>query len=177
MDGPWVNNTLEPHNTVLSTIITLTTTYKAVYATGALPNLANYFNYPGKMCHIKGMGRTSSGTTPGSIGFGVIIGPNTDNSGTVLGSVQSTWTASQSNYTFIFDFWARCQSIGVSGTISGMGVVFIQSSGIFPINYNTVPTVATFDTTATNYLSPQFYRTGSTAETIMAMDYFMESLN
>lgn len=178
MDGPWVTNNIEPQNYLSGQSIALATTFKAIAPTSLLPNMANYFNYVGKTCHIKWMGRSTSGATPGNIGIGVVYGPNTDNVGATLGSVQSGWTANQANYTWIVDFWCQCKAIGTSGSIVGAGVAFFQSSGIFPFNYNvTAPPITTIDTTASNYFSLQVYRSGSTAETIQMVDTFFESLN
>ena len=178
MDGPWVCNTLsDPHDSVVESSVTLTTTAQPICASGKMPNFANYFNYVGKAIHLKGLARTTSGATPGNLEFQIMVGNNTANNGQNIASLVAAWTANQSNYTWIFDLWVQCKAIGVSGSLMGHGVTFWQSVGYFPFNGQS-PGIVTVDLTQNPlYFSPQVFRSGSTAESVWLFDYFFEALN
>ena len=179
MDGPWISTMLDtPINSVAETQVNLTTTLQAMVSTARLPNLGNnYFNYVGKRLHMKATGWTTSGGTPGNMTLAILAGNNANNTGTNVAGVTTTWTASQTNYTFNMDMWVQCRALGVSGSLLCEGIVHYQSSGIYPFNF-TAPGITTVDLTQNPlYLSPQFSRSGSTAEVIRVLDIWFEALN
>lgn len=179
MDGPWISNYIPvPIDSVAETQVTLTTTLQALVATGRLPNLgANYFGFVGKRVHMKGTGWTTSGATPGNMTIAVLAGNNANNTGVNVASVATTWSASQTNYTFLFDLWIQCRATGASGSLLCEGIVFYQSSGFYPFNF-TAPAISTVDLTQNPlYFSPQASRSGTTAEVFRVLDIFFEALN
>jgi hypothetical protein len=178
MDGPWVSNLLEPHNVGNSLgTVTLTTTAQILCPTNMLPNLANWFNYVGKALHIKGVGWTTTGATPGNLGWSILYGPNTNNVGSNIASVLFAGTNNSTTSTFMFDLWVRCQATGTNGTLCAGGVFFSQSQGLWNFNFSGSPIFTGCDLTTSAYMSPQLYRTGSTAEQAAILDIWFESLN
>jgi hypothetical protein len=177
MEGPWVSNLLEPFNTTSQSLITLTGTAQALYATSQLPTLANYFNYAGKLLHFRGVGQTTSGATPGNFALSILYGSNANNVGSNIVSIVVAWPASQVNTTFMFDYWCRCRVPGASGTLSCQGFMFMQGFGIIQSFFSNPSVFTPVDLTATAYMSPQLFRSGSTAETVQMHDIFFESIN
>lgn len=184
MDGQFYVDTRAPHISADVASVTLSTTDKALVPLANLPVLgANYFSYIGKAVRIKLFGRVTTGTTPGNGTFDLYWGSGADANGTIIGSSAAfALTASQTNLSFLFEMIVRCRALGASGSLLTTGILSfnpgVVASTLQPIMVPaSAPAATTVDLTAANVLSPQFKRSGSTAETMQIHDVLFESLN
>jgi hypothetical protein len=188
MDGPFFVDTRAPHLTASldSVSVTLSTTNKAIVPISNLPVLgSNYFGYIGKAVRMTMLGRITTAATPGNGQFNLYLGSGVDATGTIiLASPTFALTASQTNITWQIQCWVRCRAVGGSGVGSLMATgtanfaPAVVASSLQPLLFPaSAPTATTVDLTVANFLSPQFLRSGSTAETMTVHEFLFESLN
>jgi hypothetical protein len=114
---------------------------------------------------------------------GLLWGNGTDANGTtIMQSGTVALTASQTNLTWELDMLVRCRALGASGALIGHGMfnanVGVLASTLQPVMIPaSAPAQTTVDLTANNVLSPQFLRSGSTAETLQVHEFLFEALN
>jgi hypothetical protein len=184
MDGPFYVDTRSPHIGADAAAVTLSTTNLALLPIANLPILgSNYFGYVGKAVRITMFGRITTGATPGNGQFNLYWGSGASATGTIIGSSGTfALTASQTNLTWVCQFWVRARALGATGSLMVLGeagfnpgvVVSTAQPIMIPAS---APAPVTVDLTAANVLSPQFLRSGSTAETMQVHDYLQEALN
>lgn len=173
-------NQLNPIQAVDPASVTLSTTDKALLATGYLPPLSNFFSYVGKRLRVELFGRITTAATPGNLTWDIYWGTNADANGTILASsAAQALTASQTNLSWMMQLDIQCRSIG-NGTLGSLlctGMAMFNEAVIAPhmlIPASAPAAVASLDLTAANYISVQAKRSGSTAETMQVhrVDYF-----
>ena len=184
MDGPFWDDLRSPHNAADVASVTLAATAKAMVPVANLPVLgANYFGWVGKAVRIRVMGRLTTAATPGNMTASLYWGNGTDANGTAVGtSAAVALTASQANMTFELELYVRCRATGVTGSLLAMGMfnanVAVLASTLQPVMIPaTAPAPVTVDLTQNFVLSPQFARSGSTAETLQVHEFMFEALN
>jgi hypothetical protein len=184
MDGPFYVDSRAPHINADVAAVTLATTYKAMVPVANLPVLgSNYFGFIGKAVRIRMYGRITTAATPGNMQVGLLWGNGTDANGTtIMQSGTVALTASQTNLTWELDMLVRCRALGASGALIGHGMfnanVGVLASTLQPVMIPaSAPAQTTVDLTANNVLSPQFLRSGSTAETLQVHEFLFEALN
>lgn len=185
MDGQFYLDTRAPHISADVAAVTLATTDKALVPLANLPVLgSNYFGFLGKAVWIRMFGRMTTGATPGNGTFDLYWGSGADATGTIIGSSATfALTASFTNSVWYLDLIIRCRAMGATGSLFVTGAFGIINSAtattaasVFPVP-STAPAAVTVDLTAANVLSPQFKRSGSTAETMQVHDYNQVALN
>jgi hypothetical protein len=164
--------------------VTLAATSKAIIPVANIPILgANYFNFIGKAVRITLFGRLTTAATPGNGQWNIYWGSGADANGTVIGSSGAlALTASQSNMSWRMEVIVRCRAMGVTGSLFVTGEwranVAVLSGTLQPaLIPASVPAAVTVDLTAANVISPQFLRSGSTAESMQCHDVSYEALN
>jgi hypothetical protein len=184
MDGPFFVDTRAPHISADVPSVTLATTNKALVPIANLPILgANYFGWIGKAMRHRLFGRITTGATPGNGQFNLYWGSGADATGTIIGSSAAlALTATQSNLSIEFEYIVRCRALGATGALFVTGEmranVGVLAGSLQPaLIPASVPAAVTVDLTAANVLSPQFLRSGSTAEAIQIHDVVVEALN
>jgi hypothetical protein len=184
-DGLFYVDTRPPFLSADVAQVTLSTTYKAMIPAANIPVLGgNYFGAVGKGMRIRLFGRISTITTPGNGQIAMFYGTGADANGVNLAqSAVFALTASQTNLTWEALFTVRCRTMGATGTLfctgefnANPGVV---ASSLQPILIPASAPVASgsCDLTASLLLSPQFLRSGSTAEVLTVHEVCYESLN
>jgi hypothetical protein len=177
MDGPFYNDSRPPFPVTTSpSAITLTGSYQPIVPTAWMRPLGNYFNWVGKLVHLRLIATTTSGATPGTFNVGAYWGNNTAGNGTQLCAVGFTWNANNVNVFTPIDLFVRCRALGTSGSLFAYGTCFLGGSGIIFYSFNN-PAAVTVDLTQPNYLSVQLFRSGSTAETVTTYDVYWQTLN
>lgn len=180
MAASYFYNLLSPHVAVDPASVTLSTTDKALVATGYIPPLSNFFTDVGKRLRIELFGRITTAATPGNLTFDIYWGSNADANGTILASSAATaLTASQTNVSWMIQLDIQCRVIG-NGTLGSLlctGIAFLNEAVIAPhmlIPASAPAAVSSLDLTAASYVSVQAKRSGSTAETMQVhrVDYF-----
>lgn len=184
MDGPFYVDTRAPHISADVTAVTLATTDKAMVPVANLPILgSNYFSFVGKFVRIRMFGRITTGATPGNMTMDIYWGSGADANGTIIGSSATVaLTASQTNLSWETEFIVRCRALGASGSLMCHGMfnanVGVIASTLQPVMMPASALAAvTVDLTAANVISPQFKRSGSTAETLQVHDFIYEAMN
>jgi hypothetical protein len=184
MDGPFWVDLRAPHISADVASVTLAATYKAMVPIANLPVLgSNYFSYVGKAVRIRTYGRLTTGATPGNMQIGLLWGTGADANGTTIAqSAATALTATQSNLTWECDMVVRCRALGVTGSLIAHGMfnanVAILASTLQPVMIPaSAPAAVTVDLTQNFVLSPQFLRSGSTAEALQVHELTFESLN
>jgi hypothetical protein len=128
-------------------------------------------------------GRISTGATPGTGTFSILWGNGADANGTVLASSAGfSLGTTQTNCSWECKFLCRCRALGATGSLIVSGYFeanpLVVSSTLQPLLIPaTAPAAVTVDLTAANVLSPQFSRSGSTAESMQVHEFIFESLN
>lgn len=165
--------------------VTLATTDKALVPLANLPILGgNYFSYIGKAVRIKMFGKMTTGATPGNLTFSMYYGTGADANGTVVAASGAVaGVANGSNLSWMMEMIVRCRTLGATGTLFGTGI-FTPSVGLvlstvqpMLIPASSPAASSTIDLTAALLLSPQFKRSGNTAEAMTVHEYSFESLN
>jgi len=181
--GFWVD-TRPPFLDADPAAVTLSTTAKALLPVAALPVLGgNYFGYRGKSVMLKLGGRITTAATPGNGTFQLLWGNGTDANGTVLAaSAAHALTASQANLTWYIELLIECRALGASGALMVIGELGynpgVVSSTLQPLMVPaSAPAGVTVDLTQNFVLSPQYLRSGSTAETMQVHSSKFFSLN
>jgi hypothetical protein len=183
-DGLFYVDTRAPHISADIASVTLATTDKALIPVANVPVLgANYFSWIGKAVRLTMFGRITTAATPGTGTFDLYWGNGTDANGTIIGASPAfTLIASQTSLSWRLEAIIRCRALGAAG----VGALFVTGQ----MNFNTAVVAAGFglipanlaaqtlvDLTAANVISPQFKRSGSTAETMQVHDVLYEALN
>ena len=184
MDGPFYVDTRAPHINADIAAVTLAATAKALVPVANLPVLgSNYFGYVGKACRMRIWGRMTTGATPGNMTAQIMWGNGADANGTIIAATAATaLTASQTNLTWEWDIIVRCRALGVSGALIGHGIfnanVAVLASTLQPVMMPaSAPAQVTVDLTQAFVISPQFIRSGSTAETMQVHELVFEAMN
>ena len=184
MDGPFYVDSRTPFISADAGSVTLAATAKAVIPLANIPVLgANYFSFVGKAMRITLFGRMTTAATPGNGSWDIYWGTGADANGTVLASSAAlALTASQSNMSWRLECIVRCRALGASGSLLVTGEwranVAVLATSLQPsLIPATAAAATTVDLTAANVISPQFKRSGSTAETMQVHDVLYESLN
>ena len=164
--------------------MTLATTDKAIIPLANIPVLgSNYFGWVGKAIRLTMFGRISTGATPGNGNWDIYWGSGADANGTIIGSSAAVaLTATQTNLSWRMECIIRCRAIGATGALFVTGEwranVGVLATSLQPaLIPASVPAAVTVDLTVANIISPQFKRSGSTAETMQAHDVIFEALN
>lgn len=164
--------------------VTLAATAKAAIPLANIPVLgANYFNFIGKALRITMFGRITTAATPGNGSWDIYWGTGADANGTVIGSSAAlALTASQSNLSWRLECIVRCRAMGATGSLFVTGEwranVGVLATSLQPaLIPASTPAAVTVDLTASNVVSPQFKRSGSTAESLQVHDVLYEALN
>jgi hypothetical protein len=180
-DGLFYRDSRAPHISADVSAVTLATTNKALIPVANIPVLgSNYFSFIGKAMAIRLFGRITTAATPGNGQFSLYWGSGADATGTILASTTAAaLTASQTNLSWWLDLVVRCRAMGSSGSLLVTGILkfnesVMATSQLVPAS---APAAVTVDLTAASILSPQFLRSGSTAETMQVHDVLYEALN
>jgi hypothetical protein len=181
-DGLFYLDTREPFLSADIAAVTLASTFKALYPVSNFPVLGGqYFSRPGKGVNIKLFGRITTGITPGNFQVGVYYGTGADANGVQLvASTATALTASQTNLAWEAEFDIFCRSIGATGTLFATGKILFAEAVMTPhiLVPGSAPAVSgSCDLTASNILSVQANRSGSTAETMQVHMLRVTALN
>lgn len=183
-DGLFYRDSRTPFLSADVAAVTLSTTDKALVPLANLPILgSNYFSFIGKAVCIKMFGRITTAATPGNGTFDIYWGSGVDATGTIIASSAAfALTLSQTNLSWELEFIVRCRAMGASGSLFVTGMasfnVGVVAGSLQPILIPaSAPAAVTADLTAANVISPQFKRSGSTAETMQVHDFLFEALN
>ena len=174
--GNFTQNTRTPFNTSSGSAVSLTGSSQAIVPTGSCPWFASDWFYPGRLLYIRHTFQTTSAATPGAFVTQLYFGNNTNGNGQLIVQTALTWTANLTGVTGYAEYWMRCWVTGSLGTLFGYGSLFLGGVGILPINWSGNGG-AGIDTTQSGYMAPQYYRTGSTAETITHHDIVYKVMN
>jgi len=184
MDGPFWVDLRAPHMNADVGSVTLAATAKAMVPVANLPPLgANYFSYVGKAVRITMQGRITTAATPGNGTFSLYWGNGTDANGTIIASSAAVaLIASQTSLTWRLELMVRCRALGATGSLIALGMFSANPAVIASTNQPimipaNLAAAVTVDLTANNFLSPQFARSGSTAETLQVHEFAFEALN
>jgi hypothetical protein len=186
MDGPFYVDTRSPHISTDVASVTLAATNKALVPIANLPILgSNYFSYVGKAVRMRLYGRITTGATPGNMQAAILWGNGADANGTVIAQTAAVaLTATQTSLTWEWDIFVRCRTLGGAGVGSliahGMfnANVAVLASTLQPVMMPaSAPAAVLVDLTVANVLSPQFLRSGSTAEAMQVHEFLFEALN
>jgi hypothetical protein len=184
MDGPFWVDLRAPHMNADVASVTLAATAKAMVPVANLPPLgANYFSFVGKAVRLTIQGRLTTAATPGNGTFSLYWGNGTDANGTVIASSAAhALIASQSNISWRLELMVRCRALGATGSLIAMGMISYNPAIVASTNQPvlipaSLPAAVTVDLTANNFLSPQYLRSGSTAEALQVHEYAFEAMN
>lgn len=183
MDGPFYNDLLKPHNSANVTAVTLAATNKALYPVANIPAMSKDYWWVGKKVCIRVFGQMTTAATPGNLTVALLYGTGADANGvSIAASAAQTLVASQTNQSFMIEFWCHCRSIGTAGTLFATGTVDFSTAvvatggGLVPASAPVVSGSCDL-TVASNVLSIQALRSGSTAETMQVVDIDVLALN
>lgn len=182
-------DTRPPHSTAYSQI-TLSTTSLMLWAATKETETTKFDWWPGKRMLIVVMGKMTTAVTPGNLTIELRYG-TTDNAGSILAtSGAMALIASQTNAPFKAEFRVLCTATGptaTSGSLLGyfsfdFPVALItaanQAAGGAGISPITAPApTASLDLNSTSALNVQLKRSGSTAETAIALSVDFVHLN
>lgn len=180
-DGIYYRDLRQPFTIADQAAITLATTQKALWLPALTILPANYWTV-GKKVKLTAFLKLVTAVTPGNYVFAMAYGAG-DAPAPIVVSAARAAVASQT-FAAVIEGYATCRSIGVTGTLSMWGMAIVDLLGVlstaqpilFPQAGGSV--VSTIDTTVgTNALTFQMSRSGSTAETAVAVDVLMEALN
>jgi len=185
MDGPYYLDQRAPFISADVASVTLATTDKALYPVANFPALgSNYFSFIGKAIWIHLFGRITTAATPGNLTVDTYWGTGADANGTIIGSSAAVaLTASQTNLSWTLDLFVRARTLGATGTLFVTGELVannaVLATSVQPV---LVPASApaassSVDLTASNIISVQFKRSGSTAETAQVHELGVYALN
>lgn len=185
MDGAFYHDTREPFVTVAPGAVTLASTAKALYTASQFPVLGGqYFSRVGKKLAICLRGQITTAATPGNGSFDVYYGTGADANGTIISSSAAlALTASQTNLSWWLEYIVTCRTTGSAGTLFGTGRAFFNNSVLAStLQPMLIPASApaasgSVDLTASNIISVQFKRSGSTAETMQVLEMEVHALN
>lgn len=162
--------------------VTLASTAKALYPAANYPVTGGgFFKYPGKAVLIRLFGRITTAATPGNGSFDVYWGTGADANGTIIvSSAAVALTASQTNLSWYMEVLVRCRTTGAAGALFGTGYAIFNEAVLaakMMIPASAPAGSASVDLTATNIVSVQFKRSGSTAETMQVHEMMVAPMN
>lgn len=174
MDGNFYNDSVPPWCIVAPGAVTLSTTNKALYPPGFIKPMGGAYWWAGKWVEIEIIGQMTSGATPGNLTLALLYGSGADSTGTsICASTAQAWTGGQTNNTFRAKFQVMCTASGAAGALFGTGFFKCNEASIaaeIMIPGTAPATTTALDlTVATNVLSIQAARSGSTAETMQVL--------
>jgi hypothetical protein len=184
-DGIFYWDTREPFNTGDVAAVTLATTAKALIPAAASPVFGGqYWTRIGKKIRIRLFGRITTVLTPGNGSFDIYYGSGADATGTiVVSSAALALSASQTNLSWELEAYIHARTLGATGTLFGTGKALfnnaVLASTLQPMMLPASAPAASgaVDLTAANIISPQFKRSGSTAETMQVHDVEITATN
>lgn len=184
-DGLFYNDLREPFIGVDIAAVTLAATNKALVPVSNLPVFGGqYFARVGKKVRYRLFGRMTTGLTPGNLTLALLYGTGADANGIVLASSGAlALIASQTNLSWMAEFFVHCRSTGNVGTLFVTGHahfnVAVMASTVQPMLIPaSVPAVsAACDLTAALVCSPQALRSGSTGESMQVHDMEVVAMN
>lgn len=183
MDGQFYCDLLKPHMSANVSAVTLAATNKALYPVANIPAMGKDYWWVGKKIRIRAFGQITTGATPGNLTVAVFYGTGADANGvSVVASAAQTLIANQTNLSWQADIYVSCRSIGATGTLMGTGIFEINSAVIaaeqfmLPASAPAVSSACDL-TVASNVLTLQALRSGSTAETMQVVDLDIYALN
>lgn len=183
MDGQFYNDLLKPFIITPVAAVTLATTNKALYPVANIPSMGKDYWYAGKAVRIRAFGQMTTGATPGNLTMALLYGTGADNVGvSIVASAALTLVASQTNLSWTVDVTTRCISIGSAGTLFGTGSFQVNTAliaagqALLPASAPAVSAACDL-TVASDVLSLQALRSGSTAETMQIVDMQVIALN
>lgn len=183
MDDLWYNDLKQPFNAADIATVTLSTTNKALVPAASLPTLpANYFQQVGKKVRIDLFGKITTAATPGNGTIALFAGTGADANGVSLAaSAAQTLVAAQTDIAWRASFIVHCRSVGAAGTLFCVGWaqfgVAVVAAGSFLIPATAPVVSAAINLAGPLVLSPQFLRSGSTAELMTVSDFSVIALN
>jgi hypothetical protein len=183
MDGQFYNDLKAPFMIAPPASVTLSTTNLALYPVSNIAAQSKDYWWAGKTVRIRAFGQITTAATPGNLTLTLLYGTGAAANGTsIVASAAQTLVANQTNISWEVDLTVRCISIGSSGTLFGTGkAVFgtaVIAAGTFLLPASAPAVSASVDlTVASNVLSLQALRSGSTAETMQVVDMQVLALN
>jgi len=183
MDGPFYNDLRAPFIQTDITAVTLAATNKALYPVGNIPAMGKDYWWVGKKVSIRAFGRITTVLTPGNLTLALFYGTGADANGvSLVASAAQTLLASQTNLSWEVRLMVHCRSIGAAGTLFATGKAFFNTgviaAGTFLLPASAPVVSGACDlTVASNVLSLQALRSGSTVETMQIHDLEITALN
>ena len=185
MTGPFYGDLMPPFMSIDIPAVTMLTTDLPLYPTASFPILGgNYFGFIGRQILIKMFGRMTTGTTPGNLTWDVYWGSGAAATGTIIqSSAAVALVASGVTIPWEAEFLVRCTAIGSSGALFCTGKCWfpptLMLSTVQPmfIPATAPATSASIDLSASNIVSVQAKRSGSTAETMQVHQLDVFALN
>lgn len=185
MDGAFYQDTRPPLVATDVGAVTLAATDKALYPASAFQALgAHYFGFVGKKLKIRLFGRMTTGATPGNGTIDVYYGSGADATGTIIvSSAAHALVANATSLSWWMEVYIHCRSVGSTGTLFGTGIfhphVALVLSTVQPILIpaSLAAVSSAVDLTASNFISVQYKRSGSTAETMQVHDMEVTAMN
>lgn len=182
MQGQFYRDTLPPF-AINPASVTLATTLKALYGVQFIPAMGKDFWRVNRKIKIRVFGQITTAATPGNLVLSVLYGTGADANGVTLQSTAAlTLIASQTNLSWEAHIYVKCASEGPTGTLLCTGnsywnaAVIAAHHGAIPASAAAVSAACDL-TVASNIISVQVSRSGSTAETIQVLDGEVEVLN
>lgn len=183
MDGQFYNDLRAPFIVSDVASVTLAATNKALYPIANIPAMGKDYWWVGKKVHISLFGRITTAATPGNLTMALFYGTGADANGvSLVASAAQTLIASQTAISWRLDLYVHCRSAGAAGTLFARGSAFfgtqVIAAGDFGFPANTPVVSGACDlTVASNVLSVQALRSGSTAETMIVHDISVIAMN
>lgn len=182
MFGQHYRDTLPPFR-INPASVTLATTNKALYGVQFIPAMGKDFWRVDRKIKIRVFGQITTAATPGNLVVSVVYGTGADANGVSLQSTAAlTLIASQTNLSWEAHIYVRCVTDGPTGTLLCTGNTYWNSAVIAahhgPIPASAAAVSAACDlTVASNVITVQANRSGSTVETMQVLDGEVEVLN
>jgi hypothetical protein len=180
-DLQFYNDLREPFCVADLAAVTLSTTNKALYPAGSFPNLGGqYWARPGKKQRITMFGKITTDGTAGNGQFVVYYGTGGDANGTILVSQTAVAiSTSQTNISWMAEFYIRCTATGASGALEVVGWCMFNEAAL--VAHQLIPASAaaavTVDLTAANIISVQYNRSGAGVWTMTTQDLSVVAVN
>lgn len=183
MDGQFYNDLKAPFMITPAAAVTLAVTNKALVPIANIGAMGKDYWWAGKTVRIRAFGQITTAATPGNLTVALLYGTGADANGTsIVASAAQTLVANQTNLSWTCEVTVRCISIGATGTLFGTGIMETNSAVIAAQQFllpASAPAVSgSVDlTVASNVLSLQALRSGSTVETMQVVDLQVFALN
>jgi hypothetical protein len=183
VDGQFYNDLKAPFCIAPPASVTLLSTNLALVPVANIGAMGKDYWWAGKTVRIRAFGQITTAATPGNLTVTLLYGTGAAANGVAIAtSAAQTLVATQTNISWEVDLTVRCISIGATGTLFGTGkAVFgtaVIAAGTFLMPASAPAVSASCDlTVASNVLSLQALRSGSTAETMQVVDLQVLALN